>query len=75
MAWLLNYGEIPDEVIVRDEDGKETGRVLRVVVKLRNGTVHGREPISTVGPKGWDPKTTRWTLTDHAYDVLEFEVC
>lgn len=74
MAWLLNYGEMPDECIVRDEDGNETGRYHRVIVRLRNGTEHGREPVSTTAPKGWDPRTTRWKLSDHAYDILEFQL-
>lgn len=74
MPFLPNFGEMPDECIVRDEDGEPTGKLLRVVVKLRNGIVQGAEPLSATTPRGWDAATTRWSLTDHISDVMEFEV-
>lgn len=73
MAYQRNEGRLPEAAIIRDEDGKVTGH-RRVIVKLRNGTIQGREPVSTVTPKGWDAKTTRWTLENHPYDIVEWEL-
>lgn len=70
---MPNPGHLPAECIVLADDGRPTGRIRRVAVILRNGTVHGREAVNTDSKLGWDAETTRWTLTGHAYDVVEFE--
>ena len=74
MAFAPNPGEMPPQCLVRDDDGKATGAHRRVIVKLCNGTIHGSEPVSTTGPKGWDARTTRWSLTGHPYDIVEWEL-
>lgn len=74
MPFLQNFGEMPDECRIRDDDGRPTGKLRRVVVKLRNGTIQGAEPLSATTPRGWDASTTRWSLTGHISDVMEFEV-
>lgn len=47
--WKKNPGKRPPEA-----KGK------RVMVKLRNGNVCGREPVTTVTPAGWAVDTTYW---------------
>lgn len=49
-------------------------RGKRVVVTLRNGSIAGREPVTSVSPPGWAADTTRWTLTDDPHDVVAYEV-
>ncbi len=58
-----NKGQCPREAV-----GK------RVIVKLRNGRIAGREQVTSVSPPGWDAKTTRWSLTDSPFDVIGYEV-
>lgn len=58
-----NPGHLPEEAI-----GK------RVIVKLANGDVCGREPVSPTAPRGWAADTARWTLTGHPFDIAEYEV-
>jgi hypothetical protein len=74
VAFLPNPGKLPRECVVLDDEGSPTGKYRRVIVKLRNGTILGREPVTTVAPRGWDPRTTRWTHENHVSDVLEFKV-
>lgn len=50
----------------------------RVVVRLRNGDVWGRDAVTTVTPAGWaaDGKSgCRWSLTGSPHDIVAFEVC
>lgn len=47
------------------------GKRIRVV--LRNGTRHGDTPVNTDSKLGWAAETTRWSLTGHAFDVVEWE--
>ena len=49
-----------------------TGKRVRVI--LRNGTRHGDAPVNTDSKLGWAAETTRWSLTGHAFDVLEWEL-
>lgn len=59
-----NPGHLPD-----DCDGTDEGKTFRVHVVLRNGyDTRGREPI------GWPAPGTRWTLTGHPFDIIEYEV-
>lgn len=49
----------------------------RVIVALRNGSVCGREPVSSGGPRGWAADGRggcRWSLTNHPFDIINYEV-
>lgn len=61
-----NPGHCPDDAI-----GK------RVIVKLANGLIQGKEPVSSTAPRGWAADGRwgcRWTRTGHPYDIAEYEV-
>lgn len=61
-----NPGHCPDEAI-----GK------RVIVRLVEGSVCGRDPVSPITPKGWAADGRhgcRWTITGHPFDIAEYEV-
>lgn len=51
----------------------------RVIVKLRNGTEHGREPVSKESKAGWpaDESAGRgpvdWRLTGSPFDVVAWD--
>lgn len=46
----------------------------RVIVKLRNGHICGRDPVTSVTPAGWAADTSRWSLTGEPFDIIEYEV-
>ncbi len=52
----------------------DAARGKRVIVKLRNGRVCGVDPVGNALPTGWASQTTRWTLTDSPFDVIEWEI-
>lgn len=58
-----NPGHYPPEAI-----GK------RVKVRLRDGTIQGDKPVNTDSKLGWAAETTDWSLTDHPFDVVEWEL-
>lgn len=58
-----NPGHLPEEAI-----GK------RVVVRLADGSICGREPVSSSAPRGWAADRARWTLTGVPFDIAEYEV-
>lgn len=49
----------------------------RVIVRLANGNICGREQVTPVSPIGWAAdgrQACRWTLTGHPFDIVEYEV-
>lgn len=61
-----NPGHCPREI---------QGKRIRGV--LRNGMRFGFEPVSAASPAGWPASgqgACRWTLTDHPFDIAEYEV-
>lgn len=49
----------------------------RVIVKLRNGRVCGREPVGNALPAGWAAdgrQGCRWSLTGDPFDIVAYEV-
>lgn len=46
----------------------------RVRVVLRDGSRHGFAPVNTDSKLGWAAETTRWSLTGHLADVIEWEL-
>lgn len=61
-----NPGHCPEDAI-----GK------RVIVRLADGSVCGRDPVSSTSPRGWaaDGRNgCRWTLTGQPSDIAEYEV-
>jgi len=55
----------------------EVAKGKRVIVKLANGKVCGREPVTSTTPPGWaaDGKQgCRWTITGHPFDIANYQV-
>lgn len=49
----------------------------RVIVKLANGRVCGREPVSSTTPLGWAANgqgACRWTITGSPFDIANYQV-
>lgn len=66
--WRENKGRCPRDLV---------GTSKRVVVELANGTVCGKDAVSTATPPGWpaDGKgACRWSLTGHDFDIARFYV-
>jgi hypothetical protein len=65
MSWP-NPGYCPDRA-----KGK------RVIVKLANGLICGRNPVSATTPPGWaadGPQGCRWSIAGHPFDIANYEV-
>jgi hypothetical protein len=58
-----NPGHLPEEA---------TGK--RVIVRLREGSICGRQPVSPTAPRGWAADGARWSLTGHPFDIMDYEV-
>lgn len=71
MAFIPNPGRLPEQCAVLSENG-EVVSYRRVHVVLRCGyATKGREP------NGWASEgrsACRWTIQNHPYDIMEFEV-
>jgi hypothetical protein len=49
----------------------------RVIVRLRNGSVCGREPVGNALPNGWAADGRfgcRWELTGSPFDIVGWEI-
>jgi hypothetical protein len=46
----------------------------RVIVKLANGRICGRNQVGPTSPIGWAAETTRWSITGHPFDIANYEV-
>jgi hypothetical protein len=64
-----NDGHLPDAACIIDPETGEVRGYHRVQVRLRNGW-RSADPW----PAGGGRPPTRWTLTGHPFDILEWEI-
>lgn len=68
-VWMKNPGRCPSHLM---------GTGKRVVVRLRNGTEQGRQPVNADTKAGWPAwgdrgsQRTDWSLTGSPFDILEY---
>lgn len=66
----LNPGHLPEECIIRDDDGEVTG-YRQVMVTLFNGRTIGPWPAA-----GGRPYPTNWKISrpPHRYEIKEYQI-